>query len=38
VGHEGDIFRFNLFHLLAMVLVLSVLTLAKAYVPKRMLL
>jgi lactate permease len=37
VGHEGDIFRFNLFHSLAMVLVLSVLTLAQAYVLKWML-
>jgi lactate permease len=37
VRHEGDIFRFNLFHSLAMVLVLSGLTIAQAYVLKWML-
>ena len=37
VGHEGDIFRFNLFHSLAMVLVLCLLTIAQAYVLKWML-
>lgn len=31
VGHEGDIFRFTLFHSVAMVLVMSVLTLLQAY-------
>jgi lactate permease len=31
VGHEGDIFRFTLFHSIAMLLVISVLTLAQAY-------
>lgn len=31
VGHEGDIFRFTLFHSIAMVLVMSVLTLLQAY-------
>ncbi|WP_027366747.1 L-lactate permease [Desulfocurvibacter africanus] len=31
VGHEGDLFRFTLFHSIAMVLVMSVLTLMQAY-------
>jgi lactate permease len=31
VGHEGDIFRFTLFHSIAMLMVMSLLTLAQAY-------
>jgi len=37
VGKEGDIFRFTLFHSIAMVLVISVLTLLQAYWWKGML-
>lgn len=37
VGHEGDIFRFTLWHSIAMVLVISCLTLAQAYGLKWML-
>jgi lactate permease len=37
VGKEGEIFRFNLFHSLAMLAVICVLTLAQAYVLKWML-
>jgi lactate permease len=37
VGKEGDIFRFTLFHSIAMVLVMSVLTLLQAYWWKGML-
>lgn len=37
VGREGDIFRFTLFHSIAMVLVISVLTLLMAYPLKWML-
>jgi lactate permease len=32
VGHDGDIFRFTLFHSIAMVLFISTLTLLQAYV------
>lgn len=37
VGHEGDIFRFTLFHSTAMALVMGVLTLLQAYTLKWML-
>jgi lactate permease len=37
VGHEGDIFRFTLKHSVAMLLVISVLTLLQAYALKWML-
>ena len=37
VGEEGTIFRFTLKHSIAMVLVISVLTLLQAYVLKFML-
>ncbi|MCM0754836.1 lactate permease LctP family transporter [Desulfovibrio aminophilus] len=37
VGHEGDIFRFTLPHSIAMLLVVSVLTMLQAYVLKWML-
>jgi len=35
--HEGDIFRFTLFHSIAMVLVISVITMLQAYWLKWML-
>lgn len=37
VGHEGDLFRFTLLHSIAMVLVMSVLTLLQAYALRWML-
>jgi len=37
VGREGDIFRFTLKHSIAMLLVISVLTLLQAYTLKWML-
>lgn len=37
VGHEGDLFRFTLLHSIAMVLVMSVLTLLQAYTLRWML-